>query len=69
MTQELDKRQENGFSQEQIDIIRKQVAPEGTTNDELALFLTYCYGFIVRSETGCGWCGTILAAQRRERGE
>ncbi len=31
-----------GFSQEQIDIIKSQVAPKGTTNDELAMFLQYC---------------------------
>ncbi len=31
-----------GFSQEQIDIIKSQVAPKGTTNDELAMFLMYC---------------------------
>lgn len=30
------------FSQEQIDIIKSQVAPKGTTNDELAMFLQYC---------------------------
>jgi len=29
------------FEQSQIDLIRKQVAPAGTTNDELALFLAY----------------------------
>jgi phage recombination protein Bet len=29
------------FPQDQIDLIRKQVAPAGTTNDELALFLRY----------------------------
>ncbi len=32
----------NAFSQEQIDIIKSQVAPKGTTNDELAMFLQYC---------------------------
>jgi phage recombination protein Bet len=30
------------FSQEQVDIIKSQVAPKGTTNDELAMFLQYC---------------------------
>lgn len=29
------------FDQSQIDLIRKQVAPAGTTNDELALFMRY----------------------------
>lgn len=29
------------FTQDQIDLIRKQVAPAGTTNDELALFMSY----------------------------
>ncbi len=33
---------ETGFSQSQIDIIRSQVAPQGTSNDELRLFLMYC---------------------------
>ena len=32
----------HGFEQEQIDIIKNQIAPKGTTNDELALFLMYC---------------------------
>ncbi len=32
----------DGFPQEQIDIIRSQVAPQGTTNEELRLFLMYC---------------------------
>jgi phage recombination protein Bet len=31
-----------GFSDSQIEIIRSQVAPKGTTNDELAMFLMYC---------------------------
>jgi phage recombination protein Bet len=30
------------FTAEQIDIIRRQIAPPGTTDDELGLFLTYC---------------------------
>jgi phage recombination protein Bet len=32
---------QSGYQQHQIDLIRKQVAPAGTTNDELALFLAY----------------------------
>jgi phage recombination protein Bet len=31
----------SSFNQEQVDLIRKQVAPAGVTNDELALFLSY----------------------------
>ena len=31
-----------GFSPDQIEIIKSQVAPDGTTRDELALFLQYC---------------------------
>ena len=30
------------FTDDQIEIIRSQVAPEGTTADELAMFLMYC---------------------------
>lgn len=33
---------QGGFSAEQIDIIKSQITPQGTTNEELRLFLLYC---------------------------
>jgi phage recombination protein Bet len=40
MSNELAVRQE--FSHEQVDLIKSQVAPQGTTDTELAFFLQYC---------------------------
>lgn len=31
------------FTNEQIELIKRQIAPPGTTDDELRLFLAYCY--------------------------
>lgn len=42
MSQEVTLRTDEGFTPEQVEIIRSQVAPPGTTNEELAMFLMYC---------------------------